>query len=739
MSLIIPRYSSGTPLPKKDEGSDELVLRPNQGLSVKRLEEFLLEIQHQPQWRKQADKEADYYDGNQLTAEEIEEYEGRGYAPIITNLIKPTIDVVLGMEAKTQADWMVRAEHGEINGDLAEVLNAKLHKAEVASRADRAFSDAYADAVKVGLGWIECSRASDPMDNPHRVRRVHRREISYDWRSTEPDLSDARYLVRKRWLDEDTAVGAFPEYAELIRNCLNGWAQWDMVAAFGSSSTLDLARALDVQRGFSLDQYEWLNSIRKRIAAYEVWYRTMVRGHVMRLPDGRVIEFDRNNDDHIAAVYAGYLEPIPAIFKKVRLSWWLGPHRVSDEPSPYKHKNFPYIPVWGFREDRTNTPYGMIRGMLSPQDEINARRSKMLWLLNSRRVTADLDAVLDHDEARDEVGRPDAYIKLNPARRPDSRFEVEEGGSLAAQQFQVLEGAKIEIQQASGVFQSMLGDARGGASSGIAVNSLIEQGVTTLAEINDNARFAKRLLGEQLLEMVVDDLAKAGPAVVKIGEEDEEREVAINQPGTDELGRPTIINDVTKANVAIVIDDAPTSPTVRMQQTQALTEMVKAAPPQVQGIIYDMVVDAMDLPNKKAIVKRLRSAMGVTGPDGQPMDPQVAQMQQQMQQLMQQVQAGAQQYEQQIAELQKQLDLAKLQLANKGGELEIKEREVGIKEIDAATKALAAQADPAQVQAMVSQAIAPLVEQIAALLAAPGAASQSAAKENPNGNQNPQS
>ena len=714
------------PAKREPEGSDDPVLRPNEGMSVQRLEAFLDEISKQPPWRRQADKEADYYDGNQLTAEQIDEYEGRGFAPLITNLIKPTVDVVLGMEAKTRSDWIVRPEDGELNEDLAQVLNARLHKAEVASRADRACSDSYADAVKVGLGWVEVSKASDPFDNPQRVRRVHRREIFFDWRSSEPDLSDARFLVRKRWLDEDTAIGAFPEQAELIRNCLQGWAKWDSVTAINNSYALELARALDVQRGFSVEQYEWLNSVRRRIAAYEVWYRTVTKGHVLRLPDGRIVEFDKDNEDHIAAVYSGTLTPQPAIFKKVRLSMWLGPHRVSDEASPYKHKHFPYVPVWGFREDHKGTPYGLIRSMLSPQDEINARRSKMLWLLNARRVLADSDAVIDHDEARDEVGRPDAYIELNPGRQRDSIFKVEDGGQLAAQQFQVLEAAKTEIQQASGVFQSMLGDAKGGASSGLAINSLIEQGVTTLAEINDNYRFARRLIGEQLLELVIEELAKEGPTSVFVGEDDQKREVLINQPGVDEVGRPTTLNDVTKARVAIVIDDAPTSPTVRMQQMQALADMVKAAPPQVQGLIYDMVVDAMDVPNKREIVKRLRSAMGIQDQNGQPVDPAVAQMQQQMQVMQQEVQAGAQQYEQKIGELTQALQKAELALANKSGELELKGREVGIKEADLAVKAAAAQADPTQLTALVQQAITPLVEQIAAMIAAHGATPQSA-------------
>ena len=708
-----------TPVPiEEPEGDDAPVLAPDRGMSVERLEAFLDEIRDQPQWRRQADIEADYYDGNQLTNDQINEYEDRGYAPIVTNLIKPTIDVVLGMEAKTRADWIVRSEDAELNADIAEVLNARLHKAEVASRADRACSDAYADSVKVGLGWVEISRPSDPFDAPQRVRRVHRREIFFDWRSSEPDLSDARYLVRKRWLDEDTAIATFPDQADLISHSINGWATWD--ASLDSSSALELARANDIERGFAVEQYEWLNTVRKRIAAYEVWYRTVVRGHVLRLPNGRIVEFDQGNEDHLAAVYTGQLNPIPAIFKKVRLAMWLGPHRISDEPSPYAHNHFPYVPVWGYREDRTGTPYGLIRGMLSPQDEINARRSKMLWLLNSRRVLADEDAVLDHEEAQDEVGRPDAYIVLNPARRPDSQFRVEDGGQLATQQFQVLEAAKAEIQQTSGVFQSMLGDAKGGASSGLAINSLIEQGVTTLAEINDNYRYARRLIGEQLLEMVREDLAAEGPTSVFVGEDEQKREILINQPGQDEMGRPAVINDVTKARVSLIIDDAPTSPTVRMQQMQTLAEMVRAAPPQVQGLIYDMVVDAMDVPNKREIVKRLRSAMGLQGADGQPADPQVAQMQQQIAAFQQQVAAGEQQYQAQISELQQALQKAELALANKAGELELKSREIGIKEADIAVKAASSQTGPAEVQAMVQQAIAPIVEQIAAMIAAPG-------------------
>ena len=95
--------------------------------------------------------------------------------------------------------------------------------------------------------------------------------------------------------------------------------------------------------------------------------------------------------------------------------------------------------------------------MISPQDEINARKSKMLWLLNSRRVVTDSDAVVDHDKTAQEIARPDAYVMLNANRKPNSGFRVEDSGEMAPQQHNVMQEAKQEIAEASGIHKSMQG------------------------------------------------------------------------------------------------------------------------------------------------------------------------------------------------------------------------------------------------------------------------------------------
>ena len=103
----------------------------DEGLQPHNVDEMLMEIRNQPNWRITADVEADYYDGNQLDQETLDLYAERGQAPLIENLIKPMIDVVLGMEAKTRTDWKVRPgdeSDEDMTEDVADALSVRLHR-----------------------------------------------------------------------------------------------------------------------------------------------------------------------------------------------------------------------------------------------------------------------------------------------------------------------------------------------------------------------------------------------------------------------------------------------------------------------------------------------------------------------------------------------------------------------------------------------------------------------------------
>lgn len=587
------------------------------GLSLVELDAFLQESREMPNWRMRADVECGYYDSNQHSAQDIALAQERGLPVVTVNLVAPTINLVLGMEAQTRGDWVVKPDgsQGGLTSLQADGLSMLVNDVERNAHADDACAEAYASQIKAGIGWIETSKNSNPFEYPYRVGFVDRREVWWDMRAKDKLLKDCRWLMRRKWNDVDVLQAKLdPKYHPLIQAAMAaGEAGWDYSRYASAFPYLqdDL-----ISRDWWGDSAEWRSSDRKRACAYEVWYRKWQRGWVLKFADGRVVEYDRRNPIHQAGVVMGGAEPILASYHKMRCSWWLGPFRLFDFASPYSHNDYPYTPFWGYIEDGTNTPYGMIRAMKSLQDEVNARRAKMMWQLSATRAIVEEDAVADHNATAQEIGRADAYIVLKKNRRPrqGDPIKIDEHTGMSSQQFQVYEDAKRSLQQAGGVYSAMLGDGSSGAEAGVAIDQLIQQGTTALAKINSNYKMARAEVGRKVLALRLDDLD--GKEVrVDLGEtaRSSTRTVTFNKRATDQqTGISFLQNDTTKMLWKMAISDVPNSPTHNQQRLQQLVEYAKSLPPELQVVFADIIVMASDLPNKDVIASRIRQITGQT-------------------------------------------------------------------------------------------------------------------------------
>jgi len=595
-------------------------IRYQGGMSYAQFMTVVEDIRWEPPWRRQADKCSDYYDGNQLDSEALQRMQERGIAPLVYNITKPVIDVCIGMEAKNRTDYRV-SEGGAAPEEWTQVaaaLNHKLGLAERKSLADKACADAYAAQLKAGLGWVGVNRETNPFEYPYRVEYIHRREMWWDWHDMSRDLRDSRYLVRSRWVDLDIAKNLFHGDARLVDYVFNGWGGYNNFEDELLQKP-DLSMDFEQERVFVLPDFEWRNTARKRIRFFECWYRLWERGYVMRLPNNRSVRFDDNKVAHQVAVASGTVALEKATFPRVRLAMWMGPHRMFDIPSPYPHHRFPYVPFWGFREDMTNIPYGLMRSMMHPQDEVNARRSKMLWQLSARRLIADSDAIDQTsntiDQVLDELSRPDAAVFLNPERknRDADAFRIEENTEVGKQQFELYLDSREMVNKAAGIYQSMLGDGgKGQPKAGIAINSLIEQGITTLAGINDNYQYGRMRVGELLLELVKEDLAAGGEQRMTLGSGSGRYTIYLNKPMVNaDNGIQELENNVKLAEVELELDEVPSTPTQRQQDFMLLTELVKSLPPEVQAATVDFVIGASSLKDRAKIAERVRTMLNL--------------------------------------------------------------------------------------------------------------------------------
>ncbi|SFN37463.1 hypothetical protein SAMN05216386_0703 [Nitrosospira briensis] len=632
-------------------------------ISVEAYDRICRDIREQPKWRLDSDTDCDYYDGAQTSAEVVQRLKDAGIPPQESNLIKPTINAVLGLEARTRTDYRVTSDD-ESQAEIAEGLSARIKEAETESRADRAMSDAYSSMIRGGIGWVEVSREFDPLKYPYRVREVHRNEIYWDWTAREPDLSDARYLRRDKWVDRVQASLMLPDQAELIQN---SWSGWNNLDVYDGADT-GMARAFETEQTWGRSHEDYLNRNSGMVRLSELWYRHFEEGHVLVLPDGKAIEYREDNFYHQAAVAQGLVEVQKSLLTRMRVSIWLGPHKLMDVPSPLPHTDFPYIPFWCFRKDRSRAPYGLIRDMRGPQDQIIDLDILLYEVLNSVKVEVDNDALDLSQNSYQEVAQNISSLRsmtvLNAQRRNAGGFKITREYQLAAQVFQLVQERKKRIEEVGGIYRAMLG-ADTTASSGVAINSLVEQGSTVLAEPNDNFRYARRMVGQQLLSLIRQDmLGNAASVAVKHGAG--QKIVYFNRQVMTDSG-PAIENDIATAQVKVVLEDIPATASFRAQQLHAFTQIVQAAPPAYQAVLYPAMLELSDVPNRHALADQLRNVGNVNPGSGQ-----------QAQALQQRFDAAMQQQAQIVSGLQAQLIETQQALVDKSRELDSKERGLDI-------------------------------------------------------------
>ena len=581
--------------------------------------EILREIEEQAPWRTNADKEMDYVDGNQLNSELLQKQAAVGIPPAVEDLMGPALRALTGYEASTRTDWRVSPDSGPSGQDVADALGYELNQAEKASRADQACGDAFRSQAAVGIGWVEVSKQSDPFQYPYRCAPVHRNEIHWDMQGNaeDPLLEKSRWLRRSRWLRPERIIAAFPKHKEVIRLCGRHGSQWwgdtTVMQALDGGSSTGLQNAWNEARGWTVEESRWYDSTRRELCLTELWYRRWEQVPVLTSPDGRVVEFDENNPAHLYAVTTGASKVTVATIARMRMSYWLGPHKLHDGPSPYGHRFFPYVPFVAFREDRTGVPYGYARSMIYQQDSVNSGTAKLRWGMSVVRTERTKGAVAMSDaQFRQQIARPDADIVLDADHmaQPGAVFKVHRDFQLNDQQFKLLQDARLAIERVSVITSGFQGKS-GTATSGVQEQTQVEQTNQSLGTLMTNFRSARARVGEILMALIIADWGTKHRTVTIEGQDGvtEDRVIELNKPEVDPAtGLQYLSNDLSRTMLKVGLEEVPSSTTYRAQQLKTMGEAVKSLPPNYQAAITPFMVSLMDVPFKRAVVEAIRAA-----------------------------------------------------------------------------------------------------------------------------------
>ena len=572
------------------------------------LEWWYLEREKQSANRLEMAIDADFYDNYQWDNEDSAAVMDRGQMPLVYNEIAPAVDWLIGTERRTRADWKVLPRtDDDVSG--ADVKTKFLKYVSDVNRVPFVRSRAFADALKAGVGWVDDGVQDDPTKEVLYSKYEDWRNVLWDSAGYELDLSDARYVFRWRWVDEDIALEMFPGRESVIRAAVDDVGAYD-----GEQDDEDMWYLGDPIRenrsgvlrtsGVSVS----LEARRRRVKLIECQYRKPTQVHVVTEGPWRgTIIPDLDGQENISAVPRLMMRVHFAVFTEAAMLAW--------SPSRLRHNSFSLTPIWCYRRGRDRLPYGVIRRVRDIQADINKRASKALWLSNTNQIVADEGAVADWDEAREEASRPDGVV----VKRAGKDFEMVRDYQGASAQVEMMTLSAQSVQKSIGVNNENLGRATN-AVSGAAIEARQNQGAVGTTEPFDNLRLAIQVQGEKQLSMA-EQFVSEERAVRITGEYGKIDWLRINEPVLQADGTWRYLNDITASRADFVVSEQDYAGTLRQVMAESLNQLAQKLPPESALRVMTIGLQFSDLPNKDEVVAALRRETGERDPN-KPMTPE---------------------------------------------------------------------------------------------------------------------
>ncbi len=566
--------------------------------------------------RRLAEKCRDYRDGNQYTDTERETYKKRKQPCITDNKIQDKCDTLRGIEKRqrTEPKAYPRNPNQQDEGAAEAATDALRFVADQCvyktSARMPAADNLIVEGLCAGQVVVEKRKGREPYVSMEHIRQDR---VYYDIHSLKADFSDARYKGYFTWMD----------LAEAKEN-----KKWDQAALEQSESSESKSgpdKSLD-------DKPRWVQTTGKR-------KRVQIFKHY-RIKDGV------------------WHESV----------WCKGGFLEAERPCEYQDEfGEPTccVEIQALYRDSEGAPYGVVPRYLDLQDEHNKRRSKMLHLLNAKRIVLQRGAVTDETggiaKLRDEAHKPDGVMEING---DISQFRVEDNLAEAEGQWRLLQQTDMALA-ATGPNAALAGTS--GDISGIAKARDQVAGELPISPLFDAldawelrmyrqawARIRQYWTAETWIRVTDDDKkvkwiglnspVTMGDAAAKEAANDPEfqalpdeqkRQIILQlaqaaeaqQPHLDETGRPVRKNDVARMDVDIIIDRGMDTITIQQEEFAQLVEIAKGRP----EIPFAAIVEMSQL--RPTTKRRVLDQM--SGKD----DPG-AQQRAQMQQLMEQLQVA---------------------------------------------------------------------------------------------------
>jgi len=546
-----------------------------------------------------------YYQGDQWDEEDQAMLEQEGRPALTINAILPTVNTILGEQSNRRADIKFKPRRGG-SEEVAHTLNKLYMQISDNNKLDWVEQQVFSDGLIMdGRGFFDVRMDfSDHVEGEIRITAEDPLDILIDPDAKDADPKTWGEIFKTKWmtLDEIEELYGKSKAERLLFVAENGMSFGpDSVeyqeTRFGDTDNNDDHFGAGVPGD---DEYRNVKSLR----VVERQHKKLVRctffvdpntGDQRPAPsawsEGKVKKFAKKYE----------LELISKALRKVRWTVTCDQVVLHDDWSPYNQ--FTVVPFFCYF--RRGRPFGVVRNLLSPQEQLNKIASQELHIVNTTAnsgwmvesgslvgMTAD-----DLEEHGAETGLVLEYARGTNAPQKIQANQIPTGLDRIAQK------AAANIKTISGVNDSMLG-TDSSEVSGIAIQAKQNRGAVMIQVPLDNLRKSRQYLAEKVLNLVQTFYTEE--RVIQVTNEDDplkpREEMVIN--GQTPEGE--VINNLMLGEYDVVVATAPARDSFDEVQFAEAINLRQAG----VAIPDDAIIEYSHLARKGELAKRIRMLTG---------------------------------------------------------------------------------------------------------------------------------
>lgn len=575
---------------------------------------------------KEAKKYDEFYSGEQWDSGDKAKLDNQGRPSLTINTILSTINTVLGEQSSNRGEISFKPRRNA-HQEVADVLTKLAMQIGDNNQLDWLESQVFSDGVIQNRGFFDIRMGfDDHVEGEVKIQALDPQDVVLDPDAKDYDPKTWNEVTITRWYSlDDIEMQYGKKKAQQLRDIVasrQDYGEDSIVYNESSFATVD-----GLNTAYIDNDPETERTIRKVRVIDRQQRKLQMAEHFVnpKTGDMRLIpeHWDKEQSNFFAQQYD--LVITKKLIKRVR--WSVSADRIClhDDWSPYNEFTVvPYFPY--FRRGR---PFGMVKNLISPQEQLNKVSSQLLHVVNSSAnggwITEQGSLANMTPDALEQRGAETGLVlEVHKGATPPVKIQPNQ---IPSGLTNIADTAMQNMKEISGVSDAMLGVASSEVS-GVALQQKQMRGAIQIQGPLDNLARTRHILASRMLELI--QLFYSEPRVLQVTNYNDPAQnsqtISINQP----TPAGEIINNVTLGEYDVVITTAPARDNFDESQFAEALSLRQA------GVMVpdDAVVEYSHLSRKSELAERIRQMTG----EGEMTEEQAQMQQMQMQIEMQRIQ-----------------------------------------------------------------------------------------------------